>query len=88
MIDQAGNGNGDGGGGINRFAQTGPTLIFSLLQQLQALGLNVPEIMSQLGIETNGDEKKITPVKDAVKPAIPTVVPKIDQSGGSPVNSG
>ena len=88
MIDQAGNGNGDGGGGINRFAQTGPTLIFSLLQQLQALGLNVPEIMSQLGIETNGDEKKIMPVKDPPKPGGSPLVPKIDQSGGSPVNNG
>ena len=42
MIDQGGNGNGNGDGhqsGINRFAQTGPTVIFSLLQQLQALGL-------------------------------------------------
>src|SRR5687767_10171420 len=41
MIDQGGNGNGNGDGhtsGINRFAQTGPTVIFSLLQQLQALG--------------------------------------------------
>ena len=37
-----------GGSGLNRFAQTGPTMIYALLQQLQALGLNVPEIMKQL----------------------------------------
>jgi len=63
MIDQGGNGNGDGG--INRFAQTGPTLIFGLLQQLQALGLSWPEILAQLGIETNGGngEKAVTPAK-------------------------
>ena len=63
MIDQGGNGNGDGG--INRFAQTGPTLIFGLLQQLQALGLSWPEILAQLGIETNGSngEKAVTPAK-------------------------
>lgn len=50
MIDHGGadaNGHG-GGGGINRFAQTGPTLIFGLLQQLQALGLNVPDLLAQL----------------------------------------
>ena len=67
MIDQGGNGNGDGGG-INRFAQTGPTLIFSLLQQLQALGLSWPEILAQLGIDSNGDqdsEKTVTPSKPA-----------------------
>jgi flotillin len=53
MIDHGG-GNGDGIGGINRFAQTGPTLIFSLLQQLQALGINLPEIASQLGVKGGG----------------------------------
>jgi len=54
MIDQGGNGNGDGSG-LHRFAQTTPTLIFSLLQQLQALGLSFPEVMSQLGINQKGD---------------------------------
>ena len=32
-------------------------MIFGLLQQLQAMGLNVPDIMAQLGI--NQDEKLI-----------------------------
>ena len=62
MIDQGGNGNGDGNGhmsGINRFAQTAPTVIFGLLQQLQAMGLSVPEVMEQLGIKQ--DEKLIEP---------------------------
>jgi flotillin len=58
MIDQGGSGNGNGSGGINRFAQTAPTLIFGLLQQLQAMGLSVPEVMAQLGIKQ--DEKLIT----------------------------
>jgi len=49
MIDHGGSdGNGHSGGGLNRFAQAGPTVIFGLLQQLQALGLNVPEILAQL----------------------------------------
>lgn len=77
MIDQGGNGNGDGGG-INRFAQTGPTLIFSLLQQLQALGLSWPEILAQLGVESNGEKKvppstPVSPVKPP--PAKPTNPP-------------
>jgi flotillin len=59
MIDQGGNGNGNGEqSGINRFAQTTPMMIFGLLQQLQALGLNVPEVMNQLGIGTNETEEK------------------------------
>ncbi len=84
MIDQGGNGNGNGhSSGINRFAQTAPTLIFGLLQQLQAMGLNVPEVMAQLGInqeeklieptekpKQNGSPiKEVTPVKE-VKPKI------------------
>jgi flotillin len=56
MIDHGGDGNG-GSGGLNRFAQTGPTMIYALLQQLQALGLNVPDILKQLGT-TNGEEVK------------------------------
>ena len=54
MIDLGGDGNGGGSGGLNRFAQTGPTMIYALLQQLQALGLNVPEVLKQLG--TNGED--------------------------------
>jgi flotillin len=75
MIDQGGgNGNADGhSSGINRFAQTGPTLIFSLLQQLQALGISLPELMAQLGVgqdgsATNGSEIKAEAAKD-VTPA-------------------
>jgi flotillin len=52
MID---GGAGGGGGPLNRFAQAGPTMIFALLQQLQALGLNVPEVMAQLGLPANGN---------------------------------
>jgi flotillin len=58
MIDQGGsNGNGNGSNGINRFAQTSPSIIFGLLQQLQSLGLTVPEVLSQLGIKQQEDGK-------------------------------
>jgi len=68
MIDQGGgDGNGNGTSGINRFAQTGPAVIFGLLQQLQALGLNVPEVLAQLGVKTNGDAP-------AAVPAIPVAI--------------
>ncbi len=73
MIDQGGNGNGDGGG-INRFAQTTPTLIFSLLQQLQALGLSFPEVMAQLGINQDGAKedaaKTVSPVRREPPPPV------------------
>ena len=50
VIDQGG-GNADGGsGGLGRIAKTSPAVVFSLLQQLEALGLNLPSVMQQLGI--------------------------------------
>ena len=73
MIDQGGTGDGQTSG-INRFAQTGPTVIFSLLQQLQALGINWPDILAQLGVSENlGDAKPVTPTKETPKP--PTTPP-------------
>lgn len=53
VIDQ-GDGNGSGGGGIGKLAKTGPAVVFNLLQQLEALGLNVPGVMAQLGIAGTG----------------------------------
>jgi flotillin len=79
MIDNGGNGNGNGSGssGINRFAQTAPTMIFGLLQQLQAMGLTMPEVMAQLGIkqdekliETDGNAKQNGANETEVKPVI------------------
>ena len=58
MIDNGGNGNGHSP--INRFAQTGPSLIFSLLQQMQALGLNIPEVMAQLGLPASSQQTTVT----------------------------
>src|SRR5688572_17376910 len=48
VIDQ-GSSNGHGGSGITRLASAGPAVAFNLLQQLEALGLNVPAILQQLG---------------------------------------
>jgi len=81
MIDNGGNGNGNGNGssGLNRFAQTAPTMIFGLLQQLQAMGLTMPEVMAQLGI--NQDEKVIETKEVAKQNGAPEteIVPKISE---------
>ena len=59
VIDQ---GSGDGGGGMARLAKTGPAVVFNLLQQLEALGLNLPDIMKQLGVnQGNGKGDSPTP---------------------------
>jgi hypothetical protein len=47
VIDQ-GNGVADGGA-IGKIAKAGPSVVFNLLQQLEALGLNIPSMMQQLG---------------------------------------
>jgi hypothetical protein len=57
VIDQGGGGNGNSSSGMTRLANTGPALLFNLLQQMQALGLDVPTILQQLGIEKNGGAK-------------------------------
>ncbi len=59
MIDNGNGGSGKNGNssGLTRFAETSPNLIFNLLQQMQALGLSLPEILSQLGVETDKDGK-------------------------------
>lgn len=55
VIDQGGGASGDGGStGLARLAKTGPTVVFSLLQQLEALGLNLPSILEQLGAAKAG----------------------------------
>jgi flotillin len=52
VIDQ-GSGTADGGSsGLSRLAKTSPTVVFNLLQQLEALGLSLPSVMQQLGIQS------------------------------------
>ncbi len=64
VVIEQGNGAPDGGtGGIGRIARTGPALVFSLLQQLQALGLDIPTVVSQLG---GGDGGKLAAAAKAV----------------------
>jgi flotillin len=49
VIDQGANGHG-AGSGITRLAQTGPSIVFNFLEQLQALGLDIPAMAKQLGL--------------------------------------
>lgn len=69
VVIEQGNG-GAGTGGIGRIAQAGPALVFSLLQQLQALGLDIPTVLAQLGA---GDGSKAV---EAAKPAVEPIAAK------------
>lgn len=55
VIEQGNNNGNNGQSGINRFAASAPSVIFSLLQQLEALGLDVPGMLSQLGVQQKAD---------------------------------
>ena len=54
VVIDTGNGSGDKDGSLARLAQTSPALVFNLLQQLEALGLNVPSVLQQLGDQGAG----------------------------------
>src|SRR6185295_9245632 len=54
VIEQGnGNGAGSGQGGMGRFAATAPAVVFGLLQQLEALGIDVPSLLAKLGVKPN-----------------------------------
>jgi len=61
VIDQGNGGSDSGSTGLARLAKTGPTVVFNLLQQLEALGLNLPGILNQLGVQTNGGQSSAGP---------------------------
>ena len=61
-----------GNGGIGRIARTSPAVVFGLLQQLEALGLDLPTVMQQLGIGATG------------KPAPPSVPATRSDAPGHP----
>lgn len=67
VIEQGNGGGGDATGGIGRIARAGPALVFSLLQQLQALGLDIPTVLSQLG----GDGGKLAAAAKAATEGAP-----------------
>jgi flotillin len=65
VIEQGNGAAGNGTGGIGRIAQSGPALVFGLLQQLQALGLDIPTVVAQLGL----DHKTTLTAKPPAPPA-------------------
>jgi flotillin len=67
VIDQGGGV--ENGGGLGRLAKTSPTIVFNLLQQLEALGLNVQSVLQQVGIRA-GTETTTVAAPPAVTPSI------------------
>ena len=65
VIDQGGSSGENGSTSLGRLAQTSPALVFNLLQQLEALGLNVPSVLAQLGVNPVAAAGPTTPVASA-----------------------
>jgi flotillin len=59
VIDQGAGGAG-AATGLERLAKTSPTVVFTLLQQLEALGLNLPSVLGQLGVAAAGGASTAT----------------------------
>ena len=69
---------GDGTGGIGRVARTGPALVFGLLQQLQALGLDVPTIMAQIAGGNGGAATKAAKAVEQVVSGAKSAIKKTE----------
>ena len=83
VIEQGNGAGGDGTGGIGRIAKTGPALVFGLLQQLQALGIDIPTILSQLGANGGKSAEIAKTIENAVASAPPVSSKKAtDKSAG------
>ena len=68
VLDQGGGNGQTGSSGLGRLAQTSPAMVFALLQQLEALGLNLPSVLQQLGVNPPAAPS------EPVAPAVATVV--------------
>src|SRR5690606_30781511 len=68
VLDQGGGNGQTGSSGLDRLAQTSPAMVFALLQQLEALGLNLPSVLQQLGVNPPAAPS------EPVAPAVATVV--------------
>ena len=72
VLDQGNGATENGASSLGRLARTSPAIVFNFLQQLEALGINVPSMMQQLGVEDPAASPPDTP------PPPPAVVPPRD----------
>jgi flotillin len=70
VVDSGGNGGKDGA--LDRFAKTGPTILFNLIEQAGAAGIDVKGLLSKAGIKT-----------DDITNSVASAVEKAASDGGS-----
>jgi flotillin len=76
VLDQGGSG--DNGSSLGRLAQTSPALVFKVLQQLEALGLNLPGVLQQLGLAPTAVTAAATVSPSPVVAGVVVPPPKLD----------
>jgi flotillin len=59
MVDSGGGGD-DSNAALNRFAKTGPLLLFNLIEQAKAAGLDLTELLNKVGIQPEADAADVS----------------------------
>jgi flotillin len=75
VIDQGNSAPDGGASGLTRLARTGPAVVFNLLQQLEALGLNLPGVLQQLGVRQTDGGAATPPTGSSPPPAAEAQAP-------------
>ena len=58
VVVDSGSGDGNNKGALNRFTQTGPLMLFQLLEQAKAAGIDVSGLVNKLGIKVEEPDAK------------------------------
>jgi flotillin len=58
----------DGKGALNRFAKTGPLMLFQLIEQAKAAGIDVTALLGKLGIKPDMEAASVPPNKPSESP--------------------
>jgi flotillin len=56
VVVDSGGGDGDGKGALNRFTKTGPLMLFQLVEQAKAAGVDLSALIDKLGIKVSPDD--------------------------------
>ena len=60
VVDSGGNGSGDGSSALNRFTKTGPMMLFGLMEQAKAAGIDVGDLLNKVGIKVETEPTTTT----------------------------
>lgn len=68
VVVDSGGGNGNEGA-LNRFTKTGPVMLFQLMEQAKAAGIDVSELLKKIGVSTASEDVPLTSDRPSGKKA-------------------